>query len=458
MSTISSRPRTLAELDAWIEREGSRYFKLGIFDVDGVMRGKYVDRRKLRSAVEQGLGFCDVVLGWDLHDELYDGASVSGWHTGYRDAPVRLDLSTLRRVPWEEDTLLVVGQFAGDYAAVCPRGVLARALEQAAGLGFGVEAAFEYEFFLFDESPESVRAKGYRDLKPATPGMFGYSVLRSSVHAEFHHALLDAMSAFDCPLEGLHTETGPGVLEAAIRHAPGAEAADRAALFKTFTKVAAQRAGRMATFMAKWSNAYPGQSGHVHLSLTDPKSGRNLFHAADGRFEMSDTMRRFVAGQVRYLPELLAMVCSTVNAYRRLVPGLWAPTASNWGVENRTTAIRVIPAGAEGQRSEYRIAPADANPYLALAAALASGLAGIEEGLELPDPIVGSAYDVPAAPELALPATLAEAARRLSGSALARRAFGDAFVDHYVTTREWEDRAFRRAVSSWDLERYFELI
>ncbi|MEZ4332764.1 MAG: glutamine synthetase family protein [Myxococcota bacterium] len=458
MSTIAARPRTLAELDAWIEREGVRYFKLGLFDVDGVLRGKYVDRRKLRSAVEKGFGFCDVVLGWDLQDELYDGASVSGWHTGYRDAPVRLDLSTLRRVPWEEDTLLLVGQFAGDYAAVCPRSVLARTLDRAAELGFGVESAFEYEFFLFDETPESVREKGYRDLRPATPGMFGYSVLRSSVHAELHHSLIDAMNAFECPLEGLHTETGPGVLEAAIRHAPGIEAADRAALFKTFTKVAAQRAGKMATFMAKWSNAYPGQSGHLHLSLSDPGTGRNRFHAEGERFEMSETMRHFVAGQVRYLPELLAMVCSTVNAYRRLVPGLWAPTASNWGVENRTTAIRVIPAGAEGQRSEYRIAPADANPYLVLAAALASGLAGIEEGLELPDPIAGSAYDRPAPPELALPTSLAEAARRLADSALARRAFGDAFVDHYVTTREWEDRAFRRAVSSWDLERYFELI
>lgn len=463
MST-TPRPRNLAELDAWIEREGIRYFKIGVFDVDGVMRGKYVDRAKLRSAVDKGFGFCDVVLGWDLHDALYEGVAVSGWHTGYRDAPVRLDLSTLRRVPWETDTLLLVGHFAGDYEAVCPRSVLARTLERAAALGFGVEAAFEYEFFLFDETPESVREKGYRNLRPATPGMFGYSVLRSSVHAELHHALLDDMAAFDCALEGLHTETGPGVLEAAIRHAPGREAADRAALFKTFTKVAAQRAGKMATFMAKWSSDYPGQSGHIHLSLTDPKSGRNRFHEAGRPHEMSETMRQFVAGQVRYLPELLAMVCSTINAYRRLVPGMWAPTASNWGVENRTTAIRVIPAGPEGQRSEYRIAPADANPYLALSAALASGLAGIEERLELGAPIEGSAYRAEAAAEAspraeqALPTTLAEAATRLERSALARSAFGDAFVDHFVATRRWEDQAFRRAVSDWDLARYFELI
>ncbi len=219
-----------------------------------------------------------------------------------------------------------------------------------------------------------------------------------------------------------------------------------------------QREGLMATFMAKWSNDYPGQSGHIHVSLGDPKTGLNVFHAEGERFEMSETMRHFVAGQVRYLPELLAMVCATVNAYRRLVPGMWAPTASNWGVENRTTAIRVIPAGPEGQRSEYRIAPADANPYLALSAALASGLAGIEERLELPEPVVGSAYDAKASAELALPTTLAEASRRLRSSALARRVFGDAFVEHFATTRDWEDRSFRRSVSDWDLARYFEII
>ena len=449
---------TPAALDDWIEREGIRFFKIGIFDGDGVMRGKYVDRRKLASAVDKGFGFCDVVLGWDLHDALHPETRVSGWHTGYRDAPVRLDLSTLRRIPWEEDTLLLIGAFEGDYASVCPRSVLARTLEHASRLGFDVEAAFEYEFFVFDETPESVRAKGYRNLKPATPGMFGYSILRSSVHAELYHALLEDMAAFDCALEGLHTETGPGVLEAAIRHAPGLAAADKAALFKTFAKVLVQRAGMMATFMAKWNDDYPGQSGHIHLSLTDPDTGRNLFHAPGERFEMSGTMRRFVAGQVKYLPELLAMVCSTVNAYRRLVPGLWAPTASNWGVENRTTAIRVIPAGPEGQRSEFRIAPADANPYLALAAALASGLAGIEEALDPGEPVVCSADDAKTSESLALPGSLAEASARLRSSALARRVFGDGFVEHHATTREAEERAFRRSVSDWDLARYFELI
>ncbi len=450
--------RSAAELDAWIEREGIRFFKIGVFDVDGVMRGKYVNRAKLASAVDKGFGFCDVVLGWDLHDELYERVEIAGWHTGYRDAPVRLDLSTLRRIPFEDDTLLLIGHFAGEHAAVCPRTLLARQIERAAERGFAVESAFEYEFFLFDETPHSVREKGYRNLQPVTPGMFGYSVLRSSVHAEFYHDLLESMEAFGCPIEGLHTETGPGVIEAALRHAPGVDAADRAALFKTFTKVFAQQSGSMATFMAKWSNDYPGQSGHLHVSLADPETGANAFHDPDGPHGMSETMRHFVAGQVRYLPELLAMVCSTINSYRRLVPGLWAPTSSTWGVENRTTAIRVIPAGPKGQRSEYRIAPADANPYLTASAALASGLRGLDERLELPPAIEGNAYADPEAAMRPLPTSLREAATALRQSDLAREAFGDAFVEHYAATREWEDRAFRQAVSDWDLARYFEII
>jgi len=456
----SARPSVtnLRELEEWIDHEGVRFFKIGVFDVDGVLRGKYVDRAKLCSAVDQGFGFCDVVLGWDMHDALYDRVEVSGWHTGYRDAPVRLDLRSLRRIPFEDETLLLIGSFAGDYAEVCPRTILARTIEKAAAMGFGVDAAFEYEFFLFDETPHSIREKGYRDLQPVTPGMFGYSTLRSSVHAEFHHDLLDLMEDFDCALEGLHTETGPGVLEAAIRYTRGLEAADRAAIFKTFTKVFAQRADLMATFMAKWSNEYPGQSGHIHLSLADLESGENAFHEQGAPSSMSETMQHFVAGQVRYLPELLSMVCSTINSYRRLVPGMWAPTSASWGIENRTTAIRVIPAGPKGQRSEYRIAPADANPYLAQAAALASGLRGIEERLELPDAILGNAYEAPSAQASALPGSLREASQALRASTMARECFGDAFVDHFSATRDWEDREFRKTVTDWDLSRYFEII
>ena len=228
-------------------------------------------------------------------------------------------------------------------------------------------------------------------------------------------------------------------------------------------KILAQRRGLMATFMAKWSADYPGQSGHIHVSLAerggDGKPGKNVFYDPAEPATMSETMAHFVAGQVALLPELLPMVCPTINSYRRLVPGMWAPLASNWGVENRTTAIRIIP-GEKSQRSEFRIGPADANPYLAMAAALGAGLYGIEKRLPLPDPIDGNAYELQAQGKAGapLPTNLADATARFKASKAAREIFGDTFVDHFAATREWEIREAQRHVSDWDLARYFEII
>lgn len=442
-------------LEEYLDSEHIRFHKVAAIDIDGIFRGKYIDRAKFSSALRKGFGFCDVVLGWDSQDELYDNAQLSGWHTGYRDAPVELDLSSVRRIPFEEDTIFLLSNFVGNYAEACCRTLLRRVVQKAEGLGFFPRASVEYEFFVFDETPHSVREKGYRNLTPITPGMFGYSVIRNSVHSEIHRELIEDLAALEVPIEGLHTETGPGVIEAALCHAPANEAADRAALFKTFTKVLLQRQGLMGTFMAKWSNEYPGQSGHIHVSLEDA-AGKNLFHS-DGPDGMSDLFRNFIAGQVKLLPELLPMVCSTVNAYRRLVPGFWAPTHAAWGIENRTTALRAIPAGPSGARSEYRIGPADANPHLAMAAALASGLYGIEHRLTI-DPVEGNAYENAGKDAVALSGTLGEATSRFHASKVARELFGDVFVDHFSATRRWEDKKARAHVSDWDLARYFEII
>ncbi|HVH97434.1 MAG TPA: glutamine synthetase [Enhygromyxa sp.] len=445
------------QLIAFLDEEGIRFHKVGVFDTDGVFRGKYMDRDKFESALRKGFGFCDVVLGWDSGDQLFDNTQVSGWHTGYRDAPVSLDLGTVRRVPSEDDTILVIGQFDGEYEAVCPRRLLSRVIAKANQMGYFAQASLEYEFFVFNETPQSARAKGYRDLETLTPGMFGYSMLRSGVHAELYHALLETMDGLECPIEGLHTETGPGVIEAALHYDEALAAADKGALFKTFTKILAQRMGLMATFMAKWSNQYPGQSGHIHVSLERLDTRENVFWDANDPDGLSPTMRHFLAGQVVLMPQLLPMVCATVNAYRRLVPGMWAPTHATWGIENRTTAIRAIPAGPKATRSEYRVGPADANPYLAIAAALASGLWGIENQVELPPMVRGSAYANNNGAEL-LPGTLGEATKRFAASDVARELFGDAFVDHFAATRDWEDRLARKHVTDWDLARYFEII
>lgn len=449
--------KTVADAKAIVAERGLTHVKVGAFDIDGIMRGKYMSRAKFESALEGGFGFCDVVLGWDSKDQLYDNVRYTGWHTGYPDANVRLLPESCRALPWEEPVVFFLGEFAGKAEAICPRATLRRVLDRARRLGFEAFAGFEYEFFVFRETPDSVREKGFRDLKPIAPDYFGYSVIRNSVWSEYYRSLLDLGEKMDFPIEGLHEETGPGVIEAAIGVDTALSAADKAALFKTFAKVHAQRQGLMATFMAKWSKDWPGQSGHIHISLRDA-SGKPVFHDAAKPFTMSDTMRWFVGGQQRLMPELLAMVSPTVNSYTRLIPGFWAPTDSAWSVDNRTCALRVIQGGAKSQRVEYRVAAADANPYIILSAALASGLWGIENKVE-PEPVVqGNAYDMKFPEALALPRTLWEAAQRLKASAMAREWFGEEFVHHFAASREWEEREFRRHITDWELARYFEII
>ncbi len=451
--------KTAEEALSLVDGRGLSHAKVGVFDMDGILRGKYMARDKLASSLNGGFGFCDVVLGWDSADVLYEnpGVQVTGWHTGYPDAAVRLLPDTLRDIPFEGDMLLMLGEFAGEHEGVCPRGVLRRVIARAEGMGYLPVAGAEYEFFLFDETPHSIRDKGYRDLRPITPGMFGYSMLRASPFAEFHMGLLELCELMDMPLEGLHTETGPGVMEAAIRPTDALAAADRAALFKTFAKIHAQRHEMLATFMAKWSMDYPGQSGHIHVSLKR-QDGGSVFHAPDAEYRMSDEMRWFLGGQQALLPELLSMAAPTVNAFTRLVPGFWAPTAASWGVENRTTALRVIPGSAKSQRVEYRVAGADGNPYIVMAAALGSGLWGIENKIEPTEVSVGNAYEKRYPRRLQFPETLSEAARALDRSKVARELFGDAFVEHFAATRVHEDREARRTVSDWELSRYFEII
>ena len=453
-----AKPKNAAEAMAYVRERGLSEVKVGIFDVDGVFRGKYMARDKFEGALEKGFGFCNVVFGWDSNDQLYDNSSLAGWHNGYKDVEARFVPDTMRTIPFEDDIPLFIAEFAGEAEAVCPRGTLKRVLARAKDMGYAVAAAAEFEFFLFEETPHSVREKRYRDMKNITPGFFGYSMLRAGVHADFYKEMLETCRAMDMEIEGLHTETGPGVLEAALRVDEALAMADKAALFKTYAKILAQKRGWMATFMAKWSRDWPGQSGHLHSSLTSLKSGKGVFYDKAKPHNMSDEMRWYVGGQQALMPELLAMVACTVNSYTRLIPGFWAPTDASWGVENRTTALRVIPGSEKSQRVEYRVAAADINPYVALAAAIGSGLWGIEHRIEPDEAVVGSSYDIKFPKKRQLPRSLIEAAARLKASKPARALFGDAFVDHYAATRDWEEREFRKAITDWEMERYFEII
>lgn len=448
--------RSAAELVQGLRGRGVDRAKIGGFDIDGVLRGKYVSLDKLESALGKGFGFCDVIFGWDVADVLYDNAKVTGWHTGYPDAQAVLDASTLRNIPWEPGAVAMLADFRdGDGGAhpACPRSLLKRVLGRAKKLGFSPMVGAEYEFYLFRETRDSLQEKAFRRLTPLDPGMFGYSWVRSGQDSELMRDILQGMRDFDVELEGLHTETGPGVYEAAIRFDEALKTADRAALFKVALKQIAHRHGVSVTFMAKWNAALPGSSGHLHQSLwqdeknafVDPKTGG-----------MSKLMQHFVAGQIALMPELTALVSPTINSYKRYVPGVWAPLVAAWGVENRTCPCRVIGIGqGSALRVEHRQPAADMNPYLAMAATLAAGLWGIEKSLPLPAETRGDAGDDGAG---RLPRTLREATERLAASKTARALLGEAFVDHYVRTREWEVREYDKAVTDWELSRYFEVI
>src|SRR5580698_8481878 len=374
-----------------------RRVKLGAFDTDGTLRGKYISLEKFWSAAESGLGFCDVIFGWDIGDVLYDNVKFTGWHTGYPDAHCRIDLASYRLVPWEPGTAFFLLDFCdaeGRPLGLAPRQVFQGVLDRAAARGYTAHFSAEYEFYIFRETAQSLRDKHFAGLTPLTPGMFGYSVLRASANAELVLEIMEALAAFEVPLEGFHTETGPGVYEAAIAVEPGMAAADRAALFKTAVKEIAARHSLTPTFMAKWNAALPGSSGHLHQSLGRAGNTENLFSGDGG---MSELMRQYTAGLMTNMQELTAIFCPTINSYKRTVPGAWAPVNATWGVDNRTTAVRAIPGHGKSTRVELRLTGADINPYLAMAASLAAGLNGIERKLELPPPAV-NAYSGDAAP------------------------------------------------------------
>ena len=432
--------------------------RVAVSDIDGVLRGKYMHKDKFLSAAGGGFGFCNVIFGWDATDVPYDNTGYTGWHTGYPDALAQIDLGTFRRMPWDDDVAFFLADFVderGEPLAVCPRQVLKRAIAALDKSGYRALFGLEYEWFNFRETPQSLAQKRYTQPEPLSPGMFGYSLIRAGQQQPYFKALSEELAAFGVPLEGLHTETGPGVYEAAIAYSDALEAADRGIVFKLAVKEIAQRFGIMPSFMAKWSTQYPGCSGHCHQSLTDGR--KNLFHDERDPNKMSALFKSWVAGQLRCIPEILPMFAPTINSYKRLVDGYWAPVKPTWGIDNRTASLRVIPASARSTRLETRQAGADVNPYLAVAACIAAGHYGVRKRLELnAPPAIG--VDTNTGHVERLPRTLEEATERMKRSEIARELFGEAFVDHFVRTREWEWRQFLDAVTDWEIRRYFEII
>lgn len=457
---------TIADVIDRVKESPQNKVKIAISDIDGVLRGKYIHKDKFLSSVESGIGFCNVVFGWDCNDSCYkafqhaDTTQYTGWHTGYPDALATIDLSTFRTVPWDENVPFFLADFSKDKNNtndLCPRTLVKKIVDRLNSMNLSASVAFEFEWFNFRESSEDIRLKKYSELRPITPGMFGYSILRSTHGQPYFRTLFEKLEEFKIPLEGLHTETGPGVYEAAICRSDPLETADRAVLFKSAVKEIAYPFGIIPTFMAKWNSALPGCGGHLHQSLWDNAQQKNLFYDEKAQDNISETCRSYIAGQLHCLPKILPLLAPNINSYKRFIEGYWAPTTATWGIDNRTAAIRAIPGSKNSTRLEMRVCGADINPYLALAASLASGLYGVERKLKLEtQQIRGDATAYKNCEKL--PNTLLAASEQFYQSEISRELFGEKFVEHFYQSRIWEWEQARSAVTNWELERYFEII
>ncbi len=450
---------SVKEITGILNERGVNKVKLAVTDTDGILRGKIVSLEKFLSIADKGFGFCDVIFGWDAGDVAYDNASFTGWHTGYPDATALVDLNTYRNIPWENDLPFFLADFGdtnGNDHPTCPRTLLKNIAAQASQQGYIPYFSQEFEWFNFSNTSNELHEQQFRNLKPITSGMFGYSVLRASQNGPFFHDLFDLLTKFNVPIEGLHTETGPGVYEAAIKYSEAVEAADRAVLFKSGVKEIGHRHNVMPSFMAKFNESLPGCSGHVHQSLWAKDGSKNLFNDDKSDKGISALMESYIAGQLHCLPQILPMYAPTVNSYKRLVEGAWAPTTITWAFDNRTTALRVL-CGGNSTRLETRVVGSDSNPYLAMAACLASGLYGVKNKMKLSvAPTSGSGYADKS--NGVLPKNLSEATSAMKSSSVAKELFGEKFVEHFTGTREWEWRQYAKAVTDWELKRYFEII
>lgn len=436
--------------------------KYAVTDIDGVLRGKAVSADKFVKHLHQDISFCNVIFGWDVMDDIYEQESIAGWHTGFPDATATIDLNTFRQLPWDSHKPFLLADFHKSISVgeVCPRTLLKKVLNEAEDLGFRPIFSSEYEWVNFSETAKSLKEKGYCNPVPLTTGMFGYSMLRISQESELFAHLYDQLSDAKIPILAMHTETGDGAYEASIHHTDILEAADRSVLFKLFVKEIACKFDVMASFMAKWSEKLPGSGCHIHQSLWDLENKTNLFYDENSTGQ-TEILKHYLAGQLHCLPYLLPMYAPTINSYKRFVEGSWAATSVSWGIDNRTTALRLIQSDKETTRIENRVPGADANPYLAMAASLASGLYGIKNRLSLDIPATdGNEYGRTAGNKIQ--GNLGDATEKMKNSPLATELFGETFTNHFVKSREWEwnqcpDKS-SKVITPWEIKRYFEII
>jgi glutamine synthetase len=416
------------------------------------MQGRLLGKREqaeyfLDESAQHGVEGCNYLLALDMEMDPQPGYAMASWERGYGDFHLRPDLATLRRIPWLEGTALVlcdVGWEDGTPVVASPRQVLAAQVERARAAGFDAMFGSELEFFLLNESYAEAHAKHYRDLTPSVPYILDYHVLATSFDEPLIRQIRNGMQAAAIPVESSKGEAWPGQHEINFRFADALTSADRHVIYKNGAKEIAHLNGRSITFMAKPDHTWIGNSCHIHCSFW--RDGANVFGDEEGVFA------QFLAGQIACTRELALFFAPTINSYKRYAAGSWAPTTLAWGHDNRTCGFRIVGHGGS-KRVETRIPGGDVNPYLAFAAIIAAGMHGIEQGLELPAALEGNAYESDAE---RFPSSLRDAVAALESGTVARAAFGDEVVDHYLNYGRTEQRLYDEVVTCYERERLFE--
>jgi glutamine synthetase len=452
MNTIS-----VMELEA-LASEGAVDTVLAVFpDQQGRLTGKRYTARTFLQQARDGWEACDYLLGCDLENEPLEGYALFSWSRGYGDFVVRPDFGTLVVVPWLDRTAMVLGDVEakdGKPLAVAPRQILKAQVDRAAAAGLTLRMASEVEFYSFNDSYERAGDKRFHDLDTAGRYIQDYHILQTGKEEKLMQALRRHFDRMGLDVENTKGEWGPGQEELNLGHAEPVEMADRHTYFKHGVKEVAASMGRSVTFMAKWNTGLAGSSCHVHSSLWDANTRDPLGWDPGAPGHMSKLLRQWVAGQLAMGQELAVFYAPYVNSYRRYQSGSFAPTRLVAGSDNRTCGMRIVGHGPRAMRVENRCPGADANPYLAFAATIAAGLHGIEQELEFEGLYQGNAYLDPNVREV--PKTLYDAIRRLEQSAVARAAFGDVVVDHYLNTARKEQAVHDKRVTDVDLVRNFE--
>ena len=426
-------------------------------DMQGRLMGKRFHARHFLEAGVHETHSCNYLLTVDQEMEPVPGYASASWAQGYGDYMMKPDLSTLRLVPWAPGAALVLCDtldHAGDHPiAVAPRSILKAQLARLAGKGMKAMMASELEFYVFRQSFEEAHDAGYRGLTPQSPYNEDYHLFTTAREETLMRAVRNGLYGAGIPVENSKGEAWAGQHEINVKYAGALESADIHVITKHAVKEIALKLGHAVTFMAKYADAPAGSSCHIHQSLWSAE-GQPLFRDEADAQGMSDTMRSYVAGLLKYASDFTLFLAPNINSYKRYVAGTFAPTKAIWSRDNRTAGYRLVGEGTKAIRIENRVGGADLNPYLAFAAQIAAGMAGIEEGLELEPEFTGDAYLSEGVREI--PKTLREALAAADDSAMLRAALGDDVVDHYVHAARWEQSEYDRRVTDWEVARGFE--